>query len=139
MKRLIDFAKTKNDAGAAPWDEPLLRAKIVELQAELDALEYSVMRAILADDHGASDLASLVKIPGSEMRQRVSELMVEALSTYGVTFYPPYYDEKDRDALPGPIEARGVSGMFAYRRATTIYGGANEVQRDIISKAILRL
>jgi acyl-CoA dehydrogenase len=139
MKRLIAFAKNKDKTGASPWDDSLLRAKIVELQADLDALEFTVMRAILADDHGASDLASLVKIPGSEMRQRVSELMIEALSTYGATYYPAYYQENDRNALPGPIEARGISGTFAYRRATTIYGGANEVQRDIISKAILRL
>jgi acyl-CoA dehydrogenase len=72
------------------------------------------------------------------MRQRVSELMAEALSTYGVAQYPSVYAE-GQGALPGPAEAQGVSETFAFRRATTIYGGANEVQRDIIAKANLRL
>jgi alkylation response protein AidB-like acyl-CoA dehydrogenase len=97
------------------------------------------MRAIASGDHDGSALASLVKIPGSEMRQRVSELLSEALSTYGLVHYPSVYTDSGTDALPGPVAAQGLSETFAYRRATTIYGGANEVQRDIISKANLRL
>jgi acyl-CoA dehydrogenase len=138
MKRLIALAKSQSCTGDMLWNDPLFRAKIVCLQADLDALEYTVLRAIVSGDHERSALASLVKIPGSEMRQRVSELMAEALSTYGVAQYPSVYAE-GQGALPGPAEAQGVSETFAFRRATTIYGGANEVQRDIIAKANLRL
>jgi alkylation response protein AidB-like acyl-CoA dehydrogenase len=139
LRRLIDLAKTQNCTGSVLWNDPLFRAKVVTLQAELDALEYTVLRAILSGDHEGSELASLVKIPGSELRQRVSELLAESLSTYGLTQYPSVYASDGRQGLPGPVQAQGVAATFAYRRATTIYGGANEVQREIISKANLQL
>jgi len=139
LQRLVALAKSEPRTGDVLWNDPLFRAKIVSLQAELDALEYTVLRAILSGDHEGSDLASLVKIPGSQMRQRVSELLAEALSTYGVTQYPPVQADSGQQSLPGPPEAQGVSATFAYRRATTVYGGANEVQREIISKANLQL
>jgi len=139
LRRLIDLAKSQAHGSDVLWNDPLFRAKVVTLQAELDALEYTVLRAILSSDHQGSELASLVKIPGSEMRQRVSELMAEALSTYGVTQYPSSQCAGELQSLPGPVEAQGVSATFAYRRATTIYGGANEVQREIIAKANLQL
>jgi acyl-CoA dehydrogenase len=136
MRRLIELAKRERLGDAPLWDDPLFRARVAALQAEVDALEFSVLRAI-GGEHTASDLASLVKIPGSELRQRVSELLVEALGAYGIADYPATY--RGEDGLPGPIDARGVSATFTYRRATTVYGGANEVQRDIIAKANLRL
>ncbi len=139
LQRLIALAKRHGHGGNVLWNEPLFRAKVATLQAELDALEYTVLRAILSGDHQGSDLASLVKIPGSELRQRVSELMTEALSTYGVTEYPVSQEGGGRQSAPGPVEAQGVSAAFVYRRATTIYGGANEVQREIIAKANLQL
>lgn len=138
LKRLIAVAKSQPSGSAPLWEDPLFRAKVVSLQAELDALEYSVVRAILSGDHEGSELASLVKIPGSEMRQTVAELLAEALSTYGLAQYP-VHAVADAASLPGPVEAQGVSATYAYRRATTIYGGANEVQREIISKANLQL
>jgi alkylation response protein AidB-like acyl-CoA dehydrogenase len=139
MKRLLALAKTESRTGDRLWNDPLFRAKVVCLQADLDALEYSVLRAILSGDHEGSELASLVKIPGSEMRQRVSELLTEVAGIYGLTAYPSAYDQKDGQDLPGPVAAQGIAATFAYRRATTIYGGSNEVQREIISKSILKL
>lgn len=137
LKRLISLAKSEPRGGGVLWESPIFRAKVVSFQAELDALEYTVLRAILSGDHEGSEIASLVKIPGSEMRQRVSELTAEALSFYGMAEYPP-----DGEAVQLPsdsVEAPGISATFAYRRATTIYGGANEIQREIIAKASLRL
>jgi alkylation response protein AidB-like acyl-CoA dehydrogenase len=138
MKRLIALAKTQRRGGGVLWDDPLFQAKVACLQADLDALEYTVLRAIMSGDHAASDLASLVKLPGSEMRQRVSELTAEAWSAYGLTQYPAAHGVAGA-ALPGPIGAQGAAETFAFRRATTVYGGASEVQRDIIAKTILRL
>ena len=73
----------------------------------------------------------------SELRQRVSALTVEALGPYGLASYPGH-GAADAE-LPGPPEAQGASATFLYRRAATIYGGSNEVQRNIIAKTILGL
>jgi alkylation response protein AidB-like acyl-CoA dehydrogenase len=137
LARLLGLALRSTASGERLWDDPNFRAKIVKLRVKLDALEYSMVRALTAADHEASPLASLLKIPGSELRQAVSELLVEAAGSAGLLQYPdPYVSMAD---LPGPPEAQGISEMFAYRRATTIYGGSNEIQRDIIAKTLLRL
>jgi len=139
LKRLIELAKSQRRGSGVLWDDPLFRADVVRLQADLDALEYSVLRVVLDGEHHGSDLASLVKIPGSELRQRVSELMAEALSTYGVAYYPSAYATGAHDALPGPAEGQGISETFTYRRATTIYGGTSEIQREIIARSLSRM
>jgi alkylation response protein AidB-like acyl-CoA dehydrogenase len=137
MKRLIALAKTQLRAGDVLWNDPLFQAKVARLQADLDALEYTVLRAIMSGDHEASELASLVKLPGSELRQRVSELTAEAWSAYGMAQYRP--PMSNGQALLPPSAAQGVAETFAFRRATTVYGGASEIQREIIAKTILRL
>jgi len=137
LRRIVKLAKSRRYGGATLWDDPLFRAKVVRFQVDLEALEFLMLRVLAEGDHSASRLSSLLKIPGSELRQRASELMVEAMSSYGVTFYPSVYACLDADSLPGPIEGQGIPEMFAYRRATTIYGGSNEIQRNIIARMML--
>jgi alkylation response protein AidB-like acyl-CoA dehydrogenase len=137
LRRILALAKSRRAGETTLWDDPLFRAKVVRFQADLEALEFLMLRALAEGGHSASSLSSLLKIPGSELRQRASELMVEAMSSYGVTFYPSVYASEDAAALPGPIEGQGIPEMFAYRRATTIYGGSNEIQRNIIARMML--
>jgi alkylation response protein AidB-like acyl-CoA dehydrogenase len=139
LNRLIALAKAQNRWGSMLWDDPLFRAEIVRLKADLDALEYTVLRVVMSAEHDGTQLSSLVKIPGSELRQRVSELAAEAISTYGVAFYPSIYSKAGQSPQPGPPEAQGISETFTYRRATTIYGGSSEIQREIISKSLSHL
>lgn len=138
LKRIIHLAKTQPSGDSTVWNDPLFRAKVVAFQVELEALEFLMLRALAQGDHDATHLSSLLKIPGSELRQRAGELMVEATSPYGVIRYPSVYSQLDTILLPGPIEGQGISETFAYRRATTIYGGSNEIQRNIIAKLILK-
>jgi alkylation response protein AidB-like acyl-CoA dehydrogenase len=137
LRRIVQLAKSRRSGAATLWADPLFRAKVVRFQVELEALEFLMLRVLAEGGHGASSLSSLLKIPGSELRQRAGELMAEAMSSYGVTFYPSVYTNIDADTLPGPIEGQGVPEMFAYRRATTIYGGSNEIQRNIIARTML--
>lgn len=137
LQRIVRLAKSRRSGGSALWDDPLFRAKVVRFQVDLEALEFLMLRALAEGGHSASNLSSLLKIPGSELRQRASELMVEAMASYGVTFYPSVYTSLESDDLPGPIEGQGIAEIFAYRRATTIYGGSNEIQRNIIARMML--
>ncbi len=59
--------------------------------------------------------------------------MVEALGDHGVIDYAAFEDE----APPGPDHAPGVTADFLYRRAVTIYGGSNEIQRNLIARHLL--
>lgn len=137
LKRIIHLAKSQPSGHSTLWDDPLFRAKVVNFQVELEALEFLMLRTLAQGGHEATHLSSLLKIPGSELRQRAGELMVEAVSPYGIVRYPSVYAQIDSKMLPGPVEGQGIAETFAYRRATTIYGGTNEIQRNIIAKLVL--
>ena len=144
-----DLALLKNIAsrelrnGRPLLEDSLFRAKVAQLEIDLLALEFSVLRVLNLpeNDPGLLPVASVLKMRGAELRQRVSELSVEALGDYGAAFYPDPEGHAQLAELvpPGPDYASGVVSKFLFRRATTIYGGANEVQRNIIAKSILGL
>jgi acyl-CoA dehydrogenase len=89
-----------------------------------------------------SDLptASILKVRGTEMVQRIGDMMVDALGDAGT----PYFAEDDYVGAhlpndpPAPDYAPGVAFDFLYRRSMTIYGGTNEIQRNIIASMLLR-
>jgi alkylation response protein AidB-like acyl-CoA dehydrogenase len=118
--------------------------KLAKLEAEVIALEWSVLRVLHASegDAAGNSVASLLKLRGSELSERAALLAAEALGDHGVAAMP--LSESD-DATPKELppieddEAIGVSAKAMFRRAATIYGGASEVQRTIIAKSILGL
>jgi len=94
------------------------------------------------DDSAGNSVASLLKLRGSELSERVALLAAEALGDYGIAaLTSPEHEDAPQTGRP-PLEddeAIGVSAKAMFRRATTIYGGASEVQRTIIAKSILGL
>lgn len=136
-KRLL--AQLRHIAGQAGLlDDPLFAARVAEAQVELHALEWLTLRALADMDRGADSnrpVGSVLKVRGSELIQKTGALIHEALGGYGLIDYP----EVGFEALPGPAEAAGKTADFLYRRAVTIYGGANEIQRNIIARGFLGL
>ncbi|MCB9931447.1 MAG: acyl-CoA dehydrogenase family protein [Alphaproteobacteria bacterium] len=142
LEAIIAAAKQESDGqGGTLWDDPAFRARIATINAKLAALGMSNLR-VLAQEAGGGTVgpeASLLKINGSEIEQALNETFVEALGNYA----QPY----DLEALRidtnvetiGPDHGRGVMTEHLLRRAATIYGGTNEVQRDIIAKRVLGL
>jgi len=83
--------------------------------------------------------ASLMKIRGSELQQAIAEATLEWLGPYAAVYDGALvHGEQPRSPL-GPIEAPGLVREYLHGRATTIYGGSNEIQRNIIAKAELGL
>ena len=116
-------------------DEPVFAHRIAEIEVELAALEWLTLRAL--SEHGraagaAWPAGSVLHVLGSELQQKTGALMVEALGERGVVAY----SDLDDDA-PGPAHAPGVTADFLYRRAVTIYGGSNEIQRNLIARSLL--
>lgn len=122
---------------------PLFAAKLSKLEIDLMALEYAVLRVIHAEGGAQDAVASVLKLRGAELRQRVAELGVEALGAAGLAVNPDPtgHDATDHPAPrpPLPAYAGGWLSRAMFRRATTIYGGSNEIQRNIIAKAVLGL
>ncbi len=141
LKRLKRIATRELRRGKPLIDDPLFRAKIVRLEVSLRALEFSMMRVLSAGPAESQQaVASVLKMRGSDLRQRVAELMVEALGDYAMAYYPdPFMPPSDDPDPPGPDHASGIANAFLFRRAFTIVGGSNEVQRNIIAKSILKL
>ena len=111
-----------------------LRAKLDEkaagLEAELKALEITQLRLLSAQTEGLADpRSSILKIRGVELRQAASELLLKAAG--GRAFEFTYEDE--------PEAPTDIASNFFTLRAASIYGGANEVQKNILATGVLGL
>lgn len=141
LDELRRMARLARVGGGRLIDSPGFAARIAKLEVDLQALEFLSLRALTDKSDGTLPVGSLLKIRGSELLQRIGEMQVEALGAYAGYIYPDPHGHRDGTAVwpPGPEYAPGVLTDFLYRRATTIYGGANEVQRTIIARSFLEL
>jgi alkylation response protein AidB-like acyl-CoA dehydrogenase len=115
-------------------DDPAFRRRIARLEMRLAALDMVQKRTLAAAQLGRAPgpESSILKLVGTEVQQEATELCMDAMGhdALGWLDSPP-------EALP-PQE-QWVASQFNYLRAATIYGGSNEIQRNIIAKQILRL
>ena len=111
-------------------------SKVADLEIELMALEMTVLRVVSAESSGKGPgpEASLLKVKGSEIQQRLTELMVEAIGPRALPFHVDEFDDATKGELIDPLAA----AYFNYRK-TTIYGGSNEIQKNIMTQMILGL
>jgi alkylation response protein AidB-like acyl-CoA dehydrogenase len=126
-------AKVRVDAGSLATDPYFLR-KLTEVEVDLAALEYTELR-ILSDENagkGPGVETSMLKIRGTEIQQRLDELALEAFGTHAVLRVPRA--EARQMAMP---EAVGIADTYFNFRKTSIFGGSNEIQRNILAKAVL--
>ena len=144
LERLKRIAKAEG-----VYDDLRFRDQIALLEVDIVALEMLVLRVLSAEKSGrnALDIAGLLKIKGSEIQQRYTELMMLAAGPYAM----PYIFEAMEAGWQGDqAAAAGLQGFpggdvanatlapsyFNYRK-TTIYGGSNEVQRNIVAQTVL--
>jgi hypothetical protein len=120
-------------------DNPLFAARVANLEIELMALEMTVLRTIAQEAQGPGPQASVLKVRGSEIQQTLAELMVEALGPQALPFDPAYLDGEREHALGGDDDAAPLAAYYFNLRKTSIYGGSNEIQKNIITQMILGL
>ena len=121
-------------------DSPDLERKVKELEINLSALEMLELRLLSDLENGSHPGAesSILKIRGTEIQQKLTELFVEASGEYAL-IYPGPHGHLDSSKPSGPNHAAKSLSKFLNFRKTTIYGGSNEIQKNIISKMILGL
>ncbi|MBW9106591.1 acyl-CoA dehydrogenase [Paraburkholderia phenoliruptrix] len=142
LMQLRKLATVQRFGGEALIAQPAFALRLARLEAEVNAIAMMVQRvAAMEQDHSpaAHALGSILKVRGTELQQRMSEFMVEALGDYGAVAYPEPHDPCHDEPLPLQDLGRGVANEMFFRRASTIYGGTSEVQRGIIAKMLFQL
>jgi len=121
------------------YDDLRFRDQIALLEVDIVALEMLVLRVLSAEKSGKNslDVAGLLKIRGSEIQQRYTELMMQAAGPYSLPFVHEAMEAGWQGDFVGAAHCAPLAGTFFNYRKTTIYGGSNEVQRNIVSQTVL--
>jgi alkylation response protein AidB-like acyl-CoA dehydrogenase len=143
LERLKRIAKAEG-----VWDDSRFRDQIALLEVDVVALEMMVLRVLCAEKSGKNslDIAGLLKIRGSEIQQRYSELMMQAAGPFALPLIQEAMDagwqgdqvDGHTHGFPGEaLHCAPLASSYFNLRKTTIYGGSNEVQRNIVAQVVL--
>jgi len=136
VRVIKEVAAKEENGGQRLIDDAGFQQRLADIEVELMALEFTELRTLATQAAGGfpGPESSLLKIKGTELQQASQELLMEIAAYYqGVL---PI--DLDPDAL-GHAFAPDARRSYMYGRAATIYGGSNEVQKNIIAKYVLGL
>jgi len=142
LKRCREVANGMLMRGQPLIEDPHFAHRLARLEIELLAHEATLWRVVAEKEEGIGldrPLPSLLKVRGSELVQQAGTLLVEALGDEALPQYceADYFLAPPQDAPGDPIAYGAVSDVL-YHRSMTIYGGTNEVQRNIIAAQLLK-
>jgi pimeloyl-CoA dehydrogenase large subunit len=141
VARIKQLAALERVGDAPLIEEPRFREKLAAIEVELKALEMTQLRVVSDErkrEKGRQNPASsILKLKGSVIQQQLTELMMEVVGPYVMPYQPPEEGQNEPPIGPEYAAAAGLT-YFNYRKVS-IYGGSNEIQRNIIAKAILGL
>ncbi len=132
---------TQGSDGRRLADDPAFRRKLAEIEIDLAGLEITNAR-ILADaaaGRQVGERSSILKIAGTDIQQALQTLAVEAIGYYTLPSQRERLEGLPNAPLVGPDHAETVFANYGFGRAATIYGGSNEIQRNVLAKAVLGL
>ena len=139
IRRIRKLASQVLSAGRPVIEDPRFREKLAEVEVDLKALELTQLR-VVADEgkHGKgkpNPASSVLKIKGSEIQQVTTELLMEVIGPFAAP-YDVHGDEGTNEAMDWTAQ---IAPSYFNNRKVSIYGGSNEIQRNIIAKAVLGL
>ena len=142
LARLKSIAARELQHGRPLIEDPLFAAQIAQVEIDLWALEITNLRVLSAERRSpvAGPEASILKIRGTEIHQSISELLLRAVGPYALPFRREAMEagwqfDPTREA-PGPRYASTLAAAYFNQRKLSIFGGTNEIQKNIISKMI---
>ena len=143
VKKLKQIANIElNNEGSLLITDKRFRDRLTTLEMDLKALEFTELRILSEENKGVAPgpEASLLKIRGSEIQQRITELTMNAVGYYGVS---NDLAKSNADRINSnqfrPDYSQNTAANYLNMRKTTIYGGSNEIQKNILSKMVLGL
>lgn len=144
LRRLKELAALEMSDGRPMIENERFRLKIAAVEVELKALEMTQLRVVARARNGQDGkpdpASSILKIKGSELQQAISELLLELVGPYALPDQmPPDGSDRWNEPPVGPDWAGTLAPHYFNWRKVSIYGGSNEIQKNIIAKAILGL
>ena len=141
LTRLRKLAATIPAEAGSLADDAAFARKLGSAEVDLTAIQYTEFRILAALSQGGNPgpESSILKNLGANMSQRISELAVEALGMYGAPFQPDARTVGSNVAPIGPAEGLTTLPHYLNYRASSIAGGTNEVQKNIVAKLVLGL
>jgi alkylation response protein AidB-like acyl-CoA dehydrogenase len=141
LARLKRIAREERKDGGPLLEDPAFAARVAQVEIDLMALEITNLRVLSAEAErrAPGPEASLLKIKGTEIQQALSELMMHAVGPYGLQLRGEVRRGRPEGAPVGPEYAAPLSATYLNMRKTSIYGGSNEIQKNIIAQTILGL
>lgn len=141
IERLKSIATAENVDGTPLMETDEFARKVAELEIDLTALEVTELRTLAKESkgQGPGPESSILKVKGTEIQQRITELTMEAVGNYANVWMPKGEAATGNEFVPGPEVGIGAAQDYANMRKTSIYGGSNEIQRNIVAKAVLGL
>ncbi|GGZ98614.1 acyl-CoA dehydrogenase [Arenicella chitinivorans] len=135
LSQIVELAEKQTNANGRLIDDPVFQTQVSDIEIELMALEYMDLRVLASLSAGDTPgpEASLLKIKGTEIQQAIQELRMQTIGAYAGAL--------KQDSFQNELHRLGSNARrsYMYGRAATIYGGSNEVQRNVIAKAVLGL
>lgn len=141
VEKLRDIASQELRDGTPLISHNDFARKVSQLEVDLTALEYTELRTLARESAGKSPgpESSILKIKGTEIQQRLTELTMEAVGNYAAPYAHGMTPVNGNDYGAGPDYSTLAAETYFNMRKTSIYGGSNEIQRNIITKMILGL
>ncbi len=141
LRRLKAIAAAEHEDGRALIADRRFREKIAAVEIELMALEMTNLRLLVGGQaRGTSGPgASLLKLKGTEIQQAITELLLEAVGPYALPFLPETFTEGSNLPPVGPAYAGVIAPHYFNMRKVSIFGGSNEIQRNVVAKLIFGL
>ena len=139
LLRVREIAASEPMGEGTVNDDPDFRLKIAEVEVDLLALESVVLKVLAAEADGkeVGPGASLLKIKGTEIQQSISELLFEVVGNYAHPYVPEAMEAGWNEDPIGPDYAAPLAPQYFNWRKRSIYGGTNEIQKNIIAKFVL--
>jgi len=122
-------------------DDPAFQATLADIEVKLAALEITNLRILAETEKGTSVgvEASVLKILGTEVQQALQTLAVEAIGYYAHASHRERLEGHSNAPVVGPEYGETIFASYGFGRAASIYGGSNEIQRNVLAKAVLGL
>ena len=142
LMRLRELAKLERVGDRPMIENRSFSEKLTALEIELRALEMTQLRVVASEKHHTkgkpNPASSILKLKGSEIQQGTTELLLELVGPYAMPYRAEVEPEGDNDPMSiGPDYAAEAAPTYFNWRKVSIYGGSNEIQRNIAAKAIL--
>jgi alkylation response protein AidB-like acyl-CoA dehydrogenase len=141
LRFIKEIAAQERKNGKPLIDDPRFRDKIAQLEIDIMALEVTSLRVLSSESQGKAPGAevSFLKIKGTEIQQALTELQTEAIGPDALPFFPDFVNGEPDASHVGASYAPPLAPRYCNYRKVSIYGGTNEIQRNIISQHILGL